>query len=155
MAGYHPRMDRRAFIQQTLTVISGLVVGGVSIASKADEVVELRPFPLPCAEIGRPENCQEGIGFSPFHALEMIDGPGFFRLHPMGYNLVRRWSLSKHYKLESKGGMLTINGIGFVLDPSLPENGGIWTPEEGTPKKFRFSSAWMVRAPRGPGIIHR
>jgi hypothetical protein len=117
-----------------------------------DDILELKPFPLPCAEIGRPVGYEHGIGFSPRHALQLITGSGSFRIHPTGYDLVRRWSLSKDYKISwDQNGNLVLNGVGFIFDSSLPEDEGVWEPAEGNAQRFRFSLDWLSL----PGERHR
>lgn len=109
-----------------------------------DEILDLKPFPLPCAEIGRPLGYEFGIGFSPRHALQLITGPGSFRLHPTGYNLVRFWSRSEDYEFSwDRDDNAQLNGVGFIRDFSLPEDEGVWEPTEGDLQRFRFSLDWL------------
>lgn len=81
-----------------------------------------------------------GLGLTPYHLLDLIDGPGYFELSKGGYRHVRFFSRGQDYEITITEGDhygLVLNGVSFkILD--MPDDLGRWVPDEGEVVEFEI-----------------
>jgi len=87
-----------------------------------------------------------GIGLTPYHLLELIDGPGHFEFSKNGYRHVRHFIKGPGYALVFLNQRiidgvscsdLYLNGMGFRI-VEMPDDRGRWVREDGGTIEFEL-----------------
>lgn len=78
-----------------------------------------------------------GTGLTPYHLMELIDGPGHFEFSRDGFRHIRTFALGDDYEIGTGGkDWLDLNGVRCGIAEGMPDEVGRWVPEAGEVIEF-------------------